>query len=403
MKQKIFIADLKLGMYVSELDRPWLDSPFLFQGFLIEDKEQVYEIRKTCEFVFVDEEKSVIPIHASSKSSAQGRDNKAETPPLIHVQVEDEFIPAQQLRKDISRTLDKIFTDVRKGNRLDIGKAENSVSEMIESIMRNPNAMLLVGNLRSKDEFAESHAINVAVLTIFFGSNLGLPKKVLQELGLGALLHDIGEIIIPNEILAKGSRLKGAEFQIMKTHTEKGAELLSHADDIPKSAIDIAHSHHERINGSGYPRGIQGSEMSYFSKIVSLVDFYDAITAPRAGRAINSVDALKHIYNWRDKLFDPDLVEHFIQCIGIYPVGSMVELGTGEVGIVISIDQEKRLLPKLLLVRDEEKQPYYPPHIFNMALLAERAEHVPEIKHILKPGDYGVDIKNYLLKENFAR
>jgi len=218
---------------------------------------------------------------------------------------------------------------------------------------------------------------------------------------MGGLLQDVGTITEPTMILRRDGLLGKKESLIMQTHTTHGADILRNSSDNPVTAVDIALTHHERSNGQGYPDGIHEKDIGYYARIVGMIDVYDSVTTSHGHRhGISSTEALKNMYNWRNTLFDASLIENFIQCLGIYPIGSVVELGSGEVGIVISVSLEHRLLPKLLLVRDSAKKAYSPPKIINLAQytdLEHRSEY--EISKVLESDAYGIDLKSYLLRE----
>lgn len=396
-KRKVEIKDLKLGMYVTELDRPWLETRFMFQGFRIRSDRDVSRLGETCEFVYIDEAKSYLPVEEKGKEVAP---QNFEVRPY-ETTFEDEIHSARDIHHRAQEYTKRMFEDVRLGKNIDVLGTKELVADMVRSILRNPDALLLLSNLKDRDEYLAMHAINVTILALTLGRHLGLSRGRLNELGLGGLLHDVGEMRVPEDILHKEGSLSAEENKIMKAHTDHGLEILTATAGLPLSTREIAHAHHERMNGSGYPRGIVGDEITYLSKIVAIVDVYDAVTSKRVyGRRITSIDALKNMYNWRNELFDADMVEQFIQCLGIYPIGSVVELNSGEVGIVISVEPKSRLLPKLMLVRNSEKRPYFPPKILNLAQYKpEDFRGSYEIKRVLEPDAYGIDLKSYLLRE----
>ena len=407
MKQKILTKDLKLGMYVTDLDRPWLETHFLFQGLQIKDEQDIKEITRICKYVYIEVEENIStsasplpPVHKSLKNDkkATSATDKPEVRPYVTT-FEDEFQPALQIQKKIKCYFRALSENTQQGIVINALEIEHSVLELVDSVLRNPDALTLLSNLNDKDEFVSSHSFNVCIHSIAFGRYLGMNKENLLELGMAGLLHDIGEICIPSDILEKEGNLTPDEQMIKQTHTSQGAKILKHAKGMLLSTIETALSHHERSNGSGYPQGLKWTQLHPVTKIVAIVDFYDSATNPRFGKPINITDALKNLYDLRDTLFETELVEQFIQCHGVYPIGSLVELDTGEVGIVISFDHDKRLLPRLLLVRDKEKTPYYHAHIMNLSLQAEKTLHAPYIAKILPHGAYGIDTKEYLLKE----
>ena len=407
MKEKVEVENLHKGMFVSELDRPWLDSPFLFQGFLIDTENQITELQQVCQYVYIDTEKGDAASDKPTSTTEPATENTSKQQSDMPLQrsylssFEEEIKPASLLRDEANDYMHQLFDDVRAGHSIEGSKARKVVSGMVASIMRNPDALVLLNNLRDNSDYAVAHSLNVCTLTLAFGRYLGLPEDELVEIGMGALLHDIGELRVPKEVMYKQGLLSREENQLMRSHTSHGADILQHSEGIPKTSIEIARTHHERSNGQGYPEGLHEKEIAYYARIVGIVDVYDSVTTTQNYRdSITSTEALKNMYNWRNELFDAELVEQFIQCLGIYPVGSIVELENGEVGIVIAVELDKRLQPKLMLVRDQLKKPYMPPRIINLALhQGDNASKHYEINKVLEPGDYGIDIKSYLLRE----
>lgn len=402
MKQKIDISELRQGMYVSGLDRPWLESPFPFQGFLINSDIELDELKELCQFVYIDLERgaaSTSEKELPTKSESNTVSDQKQRPYIV--KFEDEIPPAQELRSEASTYMEQVFRDVRAGKSIEGKQVRKVVAGMVASILRNPDALVLLSSLREHDEFAVAHSINVCTLCLAFGRYMGFSANELTELGMGGLLHDVGEIRVPTNIMRREGLLSKEESLLMQTHTTHGADILRNSSDIPTSAIDIALTHHERSNGKGYPEGIYEKEIGYYSRIVGMIDVYDSVTTSHGHRhGISSTEALKNMYNWRDTLFDAKLIENFIQCLGIYPIGSVVELGSGEVGIVISVSLEHRLLPKLLLVRDSAKKAYLPPKIINLAQYAAQKHRSDyEISKVLESDAYGIDLKSYLLRE----
>lgn len=400
--KKVKSNELEIGMYVAELDRPWLESPFTFQGFTISSQEELAQLRKLCKYVYIDEEKQQERADRSRGKAQAGAVETSGTTirgePHPH-KVEDEIVVARKVRQHAQQRFNQMLKAARLGKGLDVKVANNIVGDMVESLLRNPDALMLLRNISLYDTEAESHAINTCILALTFGRCLGLSDNDLEELGLAAMLHDIGETKLPLELLQQGPR-STEETRLLNRHTELGAQLLRDTATLPERVIDVALSHHEQVNGEGYPQGLQGEEIGLFARIVAIVNVYDHITLGSTGPSLPPAEALRYLYLYRDKFFDAELTEKFIQCLGVYPVGSLVELATGEVAIVISIPPEAHLYPRLLLVRDHHKKPYLPPHIMSLAHFAtsENAEKYAIIR-VLPLDAYGVDIKSYLQQQ----
>lgn len=408
-KIKLPVDYLKIGMYVSALDRPWIETPFIFQGFLITNEEELDQLHQYCQFVYVDQAKSQVAIDAT-KFQALEQTHKEESatqavePPPYELQFEDEFPRARKIYEQIQTQIRYSFRDVRIGRSLRVNEIRASVEHLTRSIIRNPDAMMLMTNMKAMDDYLVVHSLNVCILSLSFARFLGFEESRMYELGMGALLHDVGEIRLPKELLSKPAELNPEEHATMEKHTEYGASILKENHGIPQAAIDIALHHHERLDRSGYPNKLGGQEISRNAKIVGIIDVYDALTSATAFRtAISSTDALKSMFDWRGTMFDATLVEKFIQCVGIYPVGSTLELRSGEIGIVISAGPENRLYPKMLLVKEERNKFYDPPKIINLSQFRDRDDNRYDIKGIVQPDQVGVDLKRYILRELVAQ
>jgi putative nucleotidyltransferase with HDIG domain len=407
-KVKVPVDVLEVGMYVSELDRPWVETPFIFQGFLITNESELDQIHQYCEFVYIDRTKSQVRIPESRLQKMKQADEEPEVDsrqPMPYLkQFEEEFPKAKKLYERVHAQIKTSFKDVRIGRALRTAEIKSSVEDITHSIVSNPDAMLLMTNMKAMDDYMVVHSLNVCILSLIFARFLGLEEKEMHNLGMGALLHDIGEIRLPSELLSKPSELSPEEHATMQKHTEYGASILHNNGGIPEEAIDIALHHHERVDRSGYPNKLGGYEISLNSKIVGIVDVYDSLTSTTPYRSyISSTDALKSMYDWRGTLFDSMLVEKFIQCLGIYPVGSTLELNNGEIGIVISASPENRLYPKMLLVKDGNNRFYDPPKIINLSQFKDQEDNRYEIKSIIQPEQAGVDLKRYILRELVAQ
>lgn len=383
-------------MYVCELDRPWLESECLFQGFYIETEAQLREAKagclRQCKHVFIDTQKGIdLDPNAPVGGGVSGKRHARTVP------VEAELAAAQRARGQARSFIDQVFQDIASGELPDLEQTRTVVNDLVESIMRNPDAQMCLSQLKDRDEYTAQHSVNVCVLSLTFGRHLGLDREALNLLGTGALLHDIGKLKTPLEILNKPGRLTDEEFRIMKEHPNHGRELLARIPGMPPEAIDVAFSHHERLQGHGYPRGLSGNEISRWSKMVAIVDVYDAITSDRCYHdGMAPTEALTRMYEWRVRDFDPQLLEQFIQCIGIYPIGSLVELTSGEVGVVISVNSQLRLRPKVALVLDADKSPYFPSRVLDLATLDQNADRQCAVARVLEPGAFNVDVQQQL-------
>ena len=422
---RIPASNLKIGMFVAELDRPWLETPFLMQGFVIREQAEIRKLQELCSYVYVEKEGSAWagkrnpfqPTFGVAKRSVQGNDSsglKVNKKPReqktnslvstlhkrdkhkINVRVADEHAVARQTYKHAKHTTADILEQARLGNVLDTKVARNVVNGCVESILRNPNALMWMAKIKHADDYTLEHCLNVCVLAISFGRHLRMDDEKLERLGMCGLMHDVGKMQVPDAILNKPGRLTDDEFAEMRCHTIRGRDLLLKEKDALSYTVDAAYNHHERMDGKGYPRGLLAHEISDYSRIVAIVDAFDAMTSERCySKAKSTLDALKEIYRDRGTHFDEELALEFIQLIGPYPPGTIVELKNGYVGIVLSSKVKKRHLPFVKLILDPQKQPQEP-EVVDL-LDVERGTLGKEflVGKVLKDGDYDVFLENY--------
>ncbi len=267
-------------MYVSRLDRPWGESDFLFQGFYIKTQDDIEEIKRQCEHVYIDTERGV------------GADNYLEAIPSRQVPADkikskfEKFKETISLANnnytDLSGELVKALDEMLSGGEMQINLLQDQLKTVVEGVSQNPDAYLLLTKLKNKDDYTYHHMISCSVLAIALGKELGLSKDELEELSIGTLLFDIGKMKLPFHILAKPEKLEGEELQSIKNHVTFSVSLLSNTKDVKTSTIIIAQDHHERYDGNGYPKGKKGNAISLFASIAGLVDTYHAMTSERA-------------------------------------------------------------------------------------------------------------------------
>ena len=415
-KRKLDVQELKLGMYVRELDRPWRETPFLFQGFEIRSEDDIHELQRYCQHVFIDIPETYqkpLPRTPAERAIAEEvqRNKKVERDLLIKVAshpllkpvyhdqtgLEEEIEAAREIYRETRELVYTLLEDARLGKNINSQGAKKLVSEMVESVIRNPDALTSFAQLKKKDEYTAQHSMRVCILALTFGRHLGLERHELNLLGIGALLHDIGKMKVPNEILNKPGALTEYEYSLMKSHVPRGVEILDKSSGIPRPAIEVARCHHERYGGTGYISGLKGDHIGLFGMVGGIVDCYDAISSDRAYHAgMSAHAALKKMYEWRHRDFHPGLMEQFIQCMGIYPIGSIVELKTGEIGVVVSMNRVRRLKPRVTLVLQAD---YYPvPGSPTVDLVDYKTSdgRACEIDRVLDPGVYGINPVQYL-------
>lgn len=391
---KIPANKLSVGMYVSQLDRPWLETPFALQGFPLHKESDVRALRDICEFVYIDTLKSryLLPESRTDRNpSGQKRKVYVSTE-----RVEDEIKVARVKYGNSLAAIHDILDKAGNNESLNTRDIQANVRDCVDSIERNPSAMMWLTRIKHVDAYTAEHCLNVGLLAIALGRHLGLGRECLEMLGLSGMLHDVGKMRLDQTILNKPDRLTAEEFEHVKLHTVYGLEILRDDRHLSPEVIEAAYSHHERIDGRGYPRAISARDFHLCTKIVTIVDAYDAITSRRIySGANNSATGLKILYQNRGTQFDEELVVKFIECIGIYPPGTIVEMTNGEVGIVISADPRNRLLPRVCMILDAGHEPVYQ----YVVDLQEQRKHPQgpqhHIKYVHPDGVFGINLETF--------
>lgn len=384
--EKVMAKDIKVGMYMSFADRPWLETRFLFQGILLTTEKQVGEVRKECQHIFVNRQKSRV-----IQTAREPVPTETTAPPILKP-VEREFVAAQKAHVNAGSQIQENLKRLVAGEGINVTRIRSSVKSCVKSIVTNPNALLWLGRLRTKDNYIAEHCLNVGILAIAFGRHLDMNLDELEMLGMCGMLHDVGKLEVDQKILDKPASLTEEEFAVIKGHCLIGKEILSKDENMPKEVVEAAFGHHERMDGSGYPRSIQADTLSLYTRIISIVDTYDAITTNRCyDQSRPAAEAIKILFSCRNTQFEPILVEKFIECLGIYPTGSLVELKTGEGAVVIDSNKNSRLNPRVSIVLDEDKHTRAPLIIDTSS--EGSSDSARTIKRVLDENDYPVDLK----------
>jgi HD-GYP domain-containing protein (c-di-GMP phosphodiesterase class II) len=409
MKKEIPVEQLQFGMYVSELDRPWTDTPFTFQGFVLEDEEQLKTLKKYCRKVYVDPEKAPDPANRlPPKTIPPGTKFKPDSvlasitrkvvyEEKVSVDVELPAARAAQARTEV--VLKEVFDTIRVGKVIDAPRVREAVTSMTDSVVRNPDAMLLLSKMKEKSGYSHDRALGVSIYMITFGRFLQLPREQIDLLGMLGLLLDVGKVRLPAGLLEKTEKLTEEERKLCNSHVEESVAILKETAGLPAELPGLAALHHERYDGSGYPQGLRGPEIGLFGSIAGMIDCFDALTRQRPyAEALSPSNALSKLYDWRDVQFDGSLVQQLIQCIGIYPVGATVELNTGEVGIVIAQNLVRRLQPRVMVVLDAKGNPIRPQKILDLGKEPKAGPDLPyRIKRTVEKGSVALDAAEFFL------
>ena len=421
---KLLANEVSIGMYVTKLDRPWLDTPFMLQGFMINDEEDLELLKKHCQHCFVDRVRSknfdpskidrlarITTKHhiKSSKPDKKQPVKQPETAPQKkikkariyqdQVDMHDELANVREHHKTMTDVVKDMMSSFRLNKKLDIGEVRKALKPMVDSIIRNPDALLWLNRLRVLDDYHYSHAIGCSIWAMSLGRQLGMTRIDIESLGLGGLLLDVGKTKLPEKLLNKKDALTQDEVKTLKDHVKFSMEIVDDDKSINMKVKNMIESHHERIDGSGYPLGLKGDMIPLFGRIAAIVDCYDAITSERVyAEPLSSQEAVKRIYEWRGKEFQTELVEEFIQAIGMFPAGTMVELTNGEVGVVTAESRTRRLRPKVMLLLNADKSPKSEYTICNLMAKETDDEGNPlGIKNALPSGAYNLKADEFFL------
>jgi putative nucleotidyltransferase with HDIG domain len=400
---KINTCDLEVGMFVSALDRPWLETPFIMQGFCLDSTEEIDRLRNYCSYVFVDCAKSRNKDHPLLKRvRTVGKaipiedifPGRALKPYPTTSEWKDESAQAWLVLDSLVDDVNSIFAHVSDGGTLNVIRLKKSVEPVVESMSRNPDACIWLARLKQHDQYAYQHSLSASIWAVALGRQLGLPRHDLRSLAIGCMLMDVGKLRVDANLLRAPRSLTEEEADRMREHVAHGVQIVRESGMMNQDVLDIVAHHHERFDGSGYPQGLVGDQIPAVARIAAIVDTYDAVTSKRShATAISPSDAIKLLYRSRNIEFQAELVEVFIQAVGIYPAGTIVELTSGEVGVVVSEYRTQRLKPRIMMLLDKRKYRLREPRLIDLSELAADPESAPlAIARSLEPGAYDIDL-----------
>lgn len=391
LKVKIPADSLQLGMYVVELDRPWLDVPLMFQKFIIKREVELKTLKEYCKYVYIEVDEQFWSLQKDKLKAKAKTAPLPENTPLHH-----ELKRAHGTYEAAREEAINLFELAKMGMSLDIAHTRRIIKSCMISIMSNANALFWLTRIKDKSQFTAEHSVRTAILAIALGKYLKLDEQQLELLGLCGMLHDLGKTQIPEEIVDKPCQLTEVEMRVMQKHTILGYELVNSDPSINRTVKDVIKNHHAHIDGTGYPK-LPAEQISFYCRIISIVDAYDTMTSDTCyNRSVSARDALKELFNQRNKQFDGELVEAFIRMLGIYPPGTLVEMSNGEVGIVISTHPEKKLKPKVELVRDSDGKLRKSLIIDLSKSPSDKSGMRYSIKRPLADGAMGFDMRSYI-------
>ncbi len=355
MRKRIGVNQLVLGMHLKEFCGSWMEHPFWRTGFVLTDPADLKAIlASSIKEVWIDVslgldvaagEHSVSEEEAERAVNAALDDAQTAPAPLQEVPVPKRQTAPVSADKELERAsriclaskaaMVSMFEEVRMGNAVDTGGAKELVEEISDSVARNPGAIISLARLKTVDDYTYMHSVAVCAMMVALAKQLGLDEAQTRSCGLAGLLHDMGKVSIPLEVLNKPGKLTDAEFQIVKWHPVEGFKILRLSPDMDPVALDVVLHHHEKTDGSGYPKRLKNEEISLYSKMGAVCDVYDAITSNRPYKpGWDPAESMRKMAEWSNGHFDQQVLQAFVKSVGIYPVGSLVRLTSGRIGVV---------------------------------------------------------------------
>lgn len=392
---RLHVYELRIGMCVCRLDAPVADSPFLLDRIVIESHADIQAIQAICDYVYID-------VHYQKTFS--GAIPTRNTEARQHLSFARSFNQTANTFQRTGNLIKTVMDDIRFGNQFSVSAVKQAVSECVDKVLADPDTMLLLTQLKDQDQYTAQHSMNVCILSILLGRELNFSVEELNKLGFCGLMHDVGKMKIPLEILNKPGILEDYEMDIMRKHTLYGRNVLMSARNVYPGAVDVAYDHHEHLSGTGYPRGVNKTSLSVFTKVVAVVDTYDAITSDRVyQRGKPHLTALGILVKGMNSHYEANYVTQFINCIGFYPQGNLVELSSGELGIVVEQNKVDRLKPKILIIQDENKNPIEE-KILDLSLNAlDSTGKRYGVKQVVRAQDYNVDLEKFRQAGKFTK
>jgi len=383
MIDKVKTTDLKVGMYIDRIDASWFKHPFFLNHFLIRSEKEIKKlIDSKIESVYVDFEKST---HLS-----QSGDGQAKVP------FGQEIDRSKALYEEARLQISQLMQDAKIGRQINSPQLYQLVNNIADSIFRNSQALLSLSRLKDYDQYLYNHSINVCILCLSIARELDLDPDEIMSLGTASLLHDIGLMKIPQHLLQESYSPTEQEVALIKRHPYYSADILREMEGITEETILAAQNHHEKYNGDGYPHGLSGKSIGTFGLIIRIADFYDHITSKwRSREAVLPFEAIKMILERSQTEFSALYAAKFVQCLGIYPIGTLVELNTHEIGVVVEINPQDVMRPRILLLTDSHCLPLKEKTLVNL-IDPDQEIQQKEIIRPLNPKPLGIDPEEYV-------
>ncbi len=395
---RVPVSLLKPGMFVCRLDRPWLGTPFLMQGFLIQTNAEIGTLTDLCNQVYVDTQKSLISLQSQKRKRFSRRpidDHFQYTPAIDREIAKTGLKSVLPVYSQTVKTLRSCFQEYAKNQLISAPILEQQIDHCLNAVLLNGPAMAWLSRVKSHSQYTSEHSMHVSMLAMVFAVHCGWSKEEARNAGLAGLLFDLGKLRIPQQILNKPGPLSESEWELFHDHPKWGRYYLEKSG-FNHSVVEAAYYHHERPDGTGYPAKRVGSQTPILARLIRILDSFDAITSYRSYAQEKTIfEATKLLYRGRGTSYDQHLVDQFIAMIGVYPVGTIVELSTGEIAVVIGQNNDRKLLPKVSVVRDKNKNPTREKLVNLKDIVDENGQARIAIKSMLNDGSFGLYMKDY--------
>jgi HD-GYP domain-containing protein (c-di-GMP phosphodiesterase class II) len=403
MIKKVSVQQLKPGMFIHDMNCGWMEHPFLTGSLNVRNDKEIEKIADSgIREVYIDTSKGLdvadAPTETEVKDSiAHEMEIIAEkVKPAGSVSLHDEMARSHKVHGEANKIIHSLMQDVRLGKQIELEQVNPIVGRMSESILRNQDALLSLCRIKQKDNYTFLHSVSIGALMMSFARAVNLSPEEMRQVGIGGMLHDIGKTKVPDKILNKPGKLTEEEFLIMKSHVVYSRDILSDTPGIAQASLDVAAQHHERYDGSGYPLKLKGSEMSIYGQMASIVDVYDAITSDRCyHKGMEPTAALRKMFEWSKFHFNPELVHTFVRSIGIYPVGTLVMLESGRIGIVIEQREVSLAQPLVRAIFNAKKDYYIQPEDVDLSKPLGKGGADKIVSHE-SPAKWGIDPHKFM-------
>ncbi len=383
---RIPLDELRPGMFVVEIFDAGGPAR-LAQPGLVKTAAIISELkRRGITEVCFDPERSMNAGHAGPAARESGAESAGVSADATTVRIQGLHQEAQSLQE-------KFLDQVRRGEAIDIEPLAEVAEEMVDTMFRHGDAMLCLARIRAKDAYLMEHSMNVAILLANFGRHLGMDRNILKELTMGGLLHDVGKVMTPDEILHKPEKLTEDEFCVMRQHAVHSRLILRATEGITDVMVDVAANHHERMDGGGYPRGLKADELSVYSRMSSIVDVYDALTAERVyKKGMQCTQAFRILLEGAGSQFDKDLVGQFIKCMTVYPPGTLVQLTNQRLAVVLQRNRKAPLKPLVKIIYHAGRRHYEDVTLLDLS----KPTVTVSIEKAVDPLQFGIDLERFL-------